>query len=172
MVSQEIILTELYAESSIGEIFKLNLGGQEKLFITTAALLNEICDEKRFTKLVTGNLNQVRNGIADGLFTAHSHEHNWGVAHRVLMSAFGPMSIRLMFDEMHDIATQLVAKWARFGSKEKINVTDDFTRLTLDSIALYVPQYIRTDRLINTGVQWIPGLTASITKICTHLSTL
>ena len=41
-----------------------------------------------------------------------------------------------MFDEMHDIASQLVVKWARFGSKEKINVTDDFTRLTLDSIAL------------------------------------
>jgi cytochrome P450 / NADPH-cytochrome P450 reductase len=43
-----------------------------------------------------------------------------------------------MFDEMHDIASQLVIKWARFGSKEKINVTDDFTRLTLDSIALWV----------------------------------
>ena len=41
-----------------------------------------------------------------------------------------------MYDEMHDIASQLVIKWARFGPKEKINVTDDFTRLTLDSIAL------------------------------------
>ncbi|KAK6378889.1 hypothetical protein LTS17_006592 [Exophiala oligosperma] len=37
---------------------------------------------------------------------------------------------------MYDIATQLVAKWARVGSDEKINVTDDYTRLTLDSIAL------------------------------------
>lgn len=46
------------------------------------------------------------------------------------------MSIRAMFDEMHDVASQLVVKWARFGSKERINVTDDFTRLTLDSIAL------------------------------------
>lgn len=43
-----------------------------------------------------------------------------------------------MFDEMHDIASQLVMKWARFGSKEKIDVTDGFTRLTLDSIALLV----------------------------------
>jgi cytochrome P450 / NADPH-cytochrome P450 reductase len=41
-----------------------------------------------------------------------------------------------MFDEMHDIASQLVVKWARFGSKERIDVTADFTRLTLDSIAL------------------------------------
>ena len=37
---------------------------------------------------------------------------------------------------MYDIATQLVAKWARMGPEQKINVTDDFTRLTLDSIAL------------------------------------
>ena len=41
-----------------------------------------------------------------------------------------------MFDEMYDIATQLVAKWARIGPDEPINTTDDYTRLTLDSIAL------------------------------------
>lgn len=43
-----------------------------------------------------------------------------------------------MFDEMHDIASQLVSKWARFGPKERIDVSADFTRLTLDSIALYL----------------------------------
>lgn len=37
---------------------------------------------------------------------------------------------------MYDLATQLVAKWARGGPEQRINVTDDFTRLTLDSIAL------------------------------------
>jgi cytochrome P450 / NADPH-cytochrome P450 reductase len=95
--------------------------------------LNEICDEKRFTKKVSGRLNQIRNAVEDGLFTAHFGEHNWDVAHR---TAFGPLSIRELFDGMHDIASQMVAKWARFGSSQKINVTDDFTRLTLDSIAL------------------------------------
>ncbi|TGO18951.1 hypothetical protein BPAE_0357g00010 [Botrytis paeoniae] len=124
-------LAEIY-----GPIFKLNLGGVEKLFISTQALLNEICDEKRFTKIVAGGLEQVRNGVGDGLFTARHREENWELAHRVLMPAFGPLSIRSMFDEMHDIASQLVMKWARFGSKDKIDVTDGFTRLTLDSIAL------------------------------------
>lgn len=38
--------------------------------------------------------------------------------------------------EMHDIANQLILKWARYGPDHDINVTDDFTRLTLDSIAL------------------------------------
>jgi len=37
---------------------------------------------------------------------------------------------------MHDIATQLAMKWARYGPNNSIAVTDDFTRLTLDTIAL------------------------------------
>ena len=72
----------------------------------------------------------------DGLFTAYHGEHNWGVAHRALVPAFGPLGIKGMFDEMYDIASQLVAKWARMGPDERINTTDDYTRLTLDSIAL------------------------------------
>ena len=41
-----------------------------------------------------------------------------------------------MFDGMKDIAHQLVLKWARFGPEEEINVTEDFSNLTLDTIAL------------------------------------
>ena len=37
---------------------------------------------------------------------------------------------------MHDIASQLVLKWARLGPEYRIPVVDDFTRLTLDTIAL------------------------------------
>ena len=43
--------------------------------------------------------------------------------------------------EMHDIATQLVLKWARKGPENRIPVTDDFTRLTLDTIALCAMDY-------------------------------
>lgn len=42
----------------------------------------------------------------------------------------------LTLAEMYDIATQVVMKWARLGPKTPIMVTDDFTRLTLDTIAL------------------------------------
>ena len=57
------------------------------------------------------------------------------------MPAFGPMSIKGMFDEMHDIASQLAMKWARHGPETPIMVTDDFTRLTLDTIALCAMDY-------------------------------
>jgi hypothetical protein len=60
--------------------------------------VNEVCDEDRFTKTISDGLNEVRNGVQDGLFTAHHGEHNWEVAHRVLVPAFGPLTIRDMFD--------------------------------------------------------------------------
>jgi cytochrome P450/NADPH-cytochrome P450 reductase len=37
---------------------------------------------------------------------------------------------------MKDIGNQLLLKWARLGADNPIGVTDDFTRLTLDTIAL------------------------------------
>ncbi|KAH8731262.1 cytochrome P450 [Phaeosphaeriaceae sp. PMI808] len=46
-----------------------------------------------------------------------------------------------MFGEMHDIASQLVMKWARHGPNHSIEVVDDFTRLTLDTIALCAMDY-------------------------------
>lgn len=52
------------------------------------------------------------------------------------MPAFGPVSIRGMFDEMHDIAAQLALKWARHGPSQAILAADDFTRLAFDTIAL------------------------------------
>lgn len=48
--------------------------------------------------------------MAKGLFTAYPHEENWGIAHRILIPAFGPISIRGMFDGMSDIVSQLVTK--------------------------------------------------------------
>ncbi|KAI3530549.1 cytochrome P450 [Colletotrichum filicis] len=119
-----------------GEVYRLRFPGRSIVLVSTQQLVNETCDEKRFKKSVNSALNQVRAGVHDGLFTAKMGEENWGIAHRVLMPAFGPLSIRGMFDEMHDIATQLALKWARYGPESAIMVTDDFTRLTLDTLAL------------------------------------
>lgn len=81
-----------------GEIFKLVLGGHDRVFICQRELFNELMDEKRFEKAVTGALLHIRGAVHDGLFTALPGEHNWGVAHRALMPAFGPLSIHEMFD--------------------------------------------------------------------------
>ncbi|QIX01142.1 hypothetical protein AMS68_006659 [Peltaster fructicola] len=118
-----------------GPIFRLRLSGADTYVLNTVELCDEMCDEKRFHKFISAGLNEVRSGLADGLFTAYHGEHAWGVAHRTLVPAFGPLRIGEMFDEMHDLAAQLVTRWARMEG-EAISVTEDYTRLTLDSIAL------------------------------------
>ncbi|PWY92638.1 cytochrome P450 [Aspergillus heteromorphus CBS 117.55] len=137
-VEQEVPLRsyELMADS-YGPIYRLTTYGQSKLYVSSHELVNEISDGERFIKAVDAGLEEVRNLTHDGLFTAkYPGEENWLLAHRILLPAFGPLAIRNMFDEMYDISTQLVLKWARQGPETPIMVTEDFTRLTLDSIAL------------------------------------
>ncbi|OLN93217.1 Bifunctional P-450:NADPH-P450 reductase 5 [Colletotrichum chlorophyti] len=106
-----------------GEIYRMRFPGQTFVVVSSYALINEICDEKRFHKSVQA-------------LRASTEETNWGIAHRVLMPAFGPALLHVMFDGMYDIASQLALKWARYGETTPIMVTEDFTRLTLDTIAL------------------------------------
>ncbi|KAK2012892.1 cytochrome P450 [Colletotrichum eremochloae] len=122
---------------TFGEVYRLRFpGGKTLVMFSTHALINELCDESRFKKTLNNVLSEVRNIANDGLFTAKLDEPNWGIAHRILIPAFGPVTIRGMFDEMVDVASQMALKWARHGPSTPIMVTDDFTRLTLDTIAL------------------------------------
>lgn len=130
-VSSMISLADQY-----GEIYRLHLGGKPQVVLSSYRLVHEACDESRFKKSISAPLAEVKHGVHDGLFTAMSDDPNWGIAHRILMPAFGPLSIRAMFDEMHELGIQLAMKWARHGSGSSISVTEDFTRMSLDTLAL------------------------------------
>ncbi|QIW94592.1 hypothetical protein AMS68_000110 [Peltaster fructicola] len=124
-----------------GEIYRIRILAQKIIVISSYAMLNELCDESRFEKAIHYGLRELRDAIHDGLFTAYDTEPNWGIAHRTLVPAFGPLNVDGMFDSMKDIASQLVLKWLRHGSKYDIAATQDFTRLTLDTIALCSMDY-------------------------------
>ena len=124
-----------------GPIFQLEVMKRRLVFVSSQALVHEVCDESRFDKRVHASLEHIRDFAGDGLFTARTQEPNWGKAHRILMPAFGPLGLRKMFDPMLDIATQLVQRWARFGEHAVIDVADQMTRLTLDTIALSAFDY-------------------------------
>jgi cytochrome P450/NADPH-cytochrome P450 reductase len=133
--------------------------GRTVIMVNNYWLAREVLYETRFHKAVAGALKEIRILVGDGLFTAYQDEPNWAIARqyslissplcshhrcsidRVLMPAFGPANIKGMFDDMFDIATQLVFKWERFGSEHRIDPTDDFTRLALDTIALCSMHY-------------------------------
>ena len=140
-------LSEVY-----GELFGYQTLGQHVVVVNSHDTYNAVCDESVFQKKpIHSGLAEMRNGIGDGLFSAFNEEENWGIAHRILMPKFGPLSIQQMFSgiyhavfgssllmelEMYDISTQMISKWARQGPEVEIDPTDDFTRLTLDTIAL------------------------------------
>jgi cytochrome P450/NADPH-cytochrome P450 reductase len=119
-----------------GSIYKFQVGDQTSLVISDPDLVNEVCDESRFDKKVHKPLEKIRDFGGDGLFTAYTEEENWGKAHRILVPAFGPGAIKTMFPQMLDIAEQLLLKWERLGPEAVLDVPDNMTRLTLDTIAL------------------------------------
>ena len=60
--------------SIYGPIFKLELPGVTSVVVSTHELVNEVCDEERFEKTVSGGLREVRALTGDGLFTAYGNE--------------------------------------------------------------------------------------------------
>ena len=75
-----------------GEVFGFYMGSEHTVVVNSHEVYNELCDEKRFEKRPAGALMQVRNLVGDGLFTAFNDEENWGIAHRILVPKFGPVS--------------------------------------------------------------------------------
>ncbi|KAJ7470117.1 cytochrome P450 [Mycena galericulata] len=146
-----ILLAKTY-----GEIYQLNILGLPSFYsgfsscstalkgtttISVNTHANEVSDDTRFKKVVSAGLLEVRKAVGDALFTGLNEEEGYGIAHRLLMPAFGTMAIKGMMEEMRDICDQLILKWARFGPQAVIDPSDDFTRLTLDTIAYCAMSY-------------------------------
>lgn len=120
-----------------GPIYEFKRPNSNRLIVIgSAELVAELSDDTRFEKDVHKALVKLQPLGGDGLFTAQTREEAWGRAHRVLMPAFGPVAVRSMFDQMQDICDQMLDRWERFGAAHTIDVADDMTRLTLDTIAL------------------------------------
>ncbi|GAB3293946.1 cytochrome P450 [Epidermidibacterium keratini] len=124
-----------------GGILELSVAGNRLIVASAHEYAAQMCGDPRWSKSVHQVLQQIRDFGGDGLFTAYNSEENWGKAHRLLMPAFGPMAIRDYFPRMLDIAEQMFTRWERFGAGHEVNVADDMTRLTLDTIALCAFDY-------------------------------
>ncbi|MFF1934395.1 cytochrome P450, partial [Streptomyces sp. NPDC058228] len=116
-------------------IFSMDIAGQENVFVYDPDLVTEVCDETRFGKPIFAPLSHVRDYTGAGLFTAHDDEEVWGMAHRILMPAFSQRAMKGYFGQMLEIAQNLVGKWEGKEGRP-VNITDDYTRLTLDTIAV------------------------------------
>ncbi|KWW21813.1 NADPH--cytochrome reductase [Peribacillus simplex] len=120
----------------LGPIFQFQYPGRIGTFVSSAALAKEICDETRFDKKVGPALQKVRAFGGDGLFTSETAEPNWKKAHNILLPSFSQQAMKGYHAKMVDIAAQLIQKWARLNPADEVDVPEDMTRLTLDTIGL------------------------------------
>ncbi|MFJ5673875.1 cytochrome P450 [Streptomyces sp. NPDC093097] len=120
-----------------GPAFLRKLGDRETLFLTSLDLVTEVADETRFAKGISVILEDVREFAGDGLFTAYNDEPNWARAHEVLMPAFALGSMRTYHPAMLKVARRVMAAWDRRTAEGRpVEVADDMTRMTLDTIGL------------------------------------
>ncbi|MGW1600706.1 bifunctional cytochrome P450/NADPH--P450 reductase [Streptomyces eurythermus] len=120
-----------------GPVLVRRLHGREALFVADTDLVADLADEERFAKHVGPALENVREFAADGLFTAYNDEPNWAKAHDILMPAFALGSMRTYHPVMLKVARRLIDSWDRAARDGRpVDVPDDMTRMTLDTIGL------------------------------------
>ncbi|KAJ5088531.1 hypothetical protein N7456_012147 [Penicillium angulare] len=116
-----------------GPIFKINVLGKQLVFISNVELLEEICDERRFRKLVTGPIVEMRQLAHNCLFTAYHNEDIWGVSHRIMAPYVTKAGTDRGFEDMAKVIPDLLSKWTS-GTKKKVLFTSDLDRLLMASV--------------------------------------
>jgi cytochrome P450/NADPH-cytochrome P450 reductase len=120
-----------------GPIFKLVTPTGPRYVVSGLEMVNDLCDDARFDKLVGLSQREFRKTHKSaGLFTADTDDPLWKSAHDILLPSFSTWAMKGYLDPMIDIAEQLCLKWERVNPDEPIDVVADMTRLTLDTIAL------------------------------------
>lgn len=121
--------------NELGPIFRFEAFNRSSLIISGHRLVADVTDESRFDKSID-HLLKVREFGGDGLFTSRTEEPNWRKAHNILIPSFSQQAMKGYHALMLDIAMQLVQKWERLNPDETIDIPEDMTRLTLDTIGL------------------------------------
>ncbi|KAJ5923171.1 Cytochrome P450 [Penicillium verhagenii] len=118
--------------SKYGPIFKINVLGNQLVFICSVALLDEICDQTRFRKCVKGPVVEIRYSVHDSLFTADNDDKNWGIAHRIMMPLLTKEATDSVYNDMMEVVPDLTKKWSA-GTKQRVKASDDLDLILLAS---------------------------------------
>lgn len=121
--------------ADLGPMFEMLALGRKFVFARGVDLVGELCDDHRFTKALAPGVEDLRMFVGDGLFTAHSHEPNWRLAHDLLMPAFSKSAMRGYHDVMVEATDELIGVWdTAAGEGRTVDVSPWLTKLTLETI--------------------------------------
>jgi cytochrome P450 len=119
----------------LGPISVRRILGTEMIAVSGLDLVAEVHDESRFGKYVGHHLNALRQIMGDGLITADSDHPDWRLAHDILRPAFTREAMQGYHTIMLKVIQELLDRWdGTADSGGRVNVTDDMTRLTLETI--------------------------------------
>ncbi|WP_277453351.1 cytochrome P450 [Janibacter sp. DB-40] len=120
----------------LGPIYELLALGRKFVFVAGVDLAGELCDDTRFVKALAPGVHDLRMFVEDGLFTAHTDEPNWRLAHNLLLPAFAKPAMRRYHDVMVETTDELIDVWDEAaGAGRSVEVSPWLTKLTLESIA-------------------------------------
>ncbi|WP_343232065.1 cytochrome P450 [Mycolicibacterium sp. CBMA 361] len=125
------LLTEQY-----GPLFYADFGGSRRLYACSLPLVDELCDETRFSKALTDRLARFRPVVGNGLFTAYPGEGGWQEAHDVLIPGFSFSGLRSYHPAMLDINRQLIEQWDAAVDTRAVDVAGDLAKLAMDTVGL------------------------------------
>lgn len=80
-----------------GPIFRLWLGGSERIIVCNYELANELYSRSEFAKKVTGTTEHLAQVIPNGILTARHGQKGWASARRTLNPAFTKGAVKGMF---------------------------------------------------------------------------
>lgn len=116
----------------MGPIFELRIFRSKMVMVQSPALAAELCDEARFEKKLLPGVAALRETAGDGLFTAHSQEKSWRLAHDLLRPAFTRPAMQGYHGTMNAVCSELVDAWDR--APGPVDVSPSLTRMTLETI--------------------------------------
>ncbi|WP_042220404.1 cytochrome P450 [Kutzneria albida] len=115
----------------LGPVYERKLFRRRFVIVSDAEMAAELAEERRFGKHVLPGVAKLRDLAGDGLFTAYNEEPNWRKAHDILRPAFTQQAMRGYHPHMLAVARELLARW---DARDRVEVTPDMTRLTLETI--------------------------------------
>ncbi|KAL4888488.1 cytochrome P450 [Aspergillus ambiguus] len=118
----------LALEHEYWPIFKVKLLDKELVFITGAALVEEVCDEARFRKFISTPIAEYRHAVHCGLFTAYEEEmDDRGIAYRIMKPLVSMQAVTEVYSDMQKTISYLIKKW--IAGSGTVDVTNDLDRL-------------------------------------------
>ncbi|KAJ3121240.1 hypothetical protein HK098_003832 [Nowakowskiella sp. JEL0407] len=123
-----------------GPAVKMTLLGRETIMTNDPNIAEIFLKESEYiTKKIVGVMKFVKDVGGNGLFTTDTSEHEWTLAHNLLMPAFSPKAMKAYTDEMTHIGQKMVKVFNEITSQPSadlhiINITEWMTNVTFETI--------------------------------------